>query len=295
MSTAQTVHPQYGPLRGVVRYLQCPTCKAALRVDAHRLLCAVGHSFDIARQGYANLTVGNAAPGTADTSEMVIARELFLGGGHYRPIADLVAAQAVRASSGEAEESDTGLVVDLAGGTGYYLTAVLDRLTRAMGLCVDVSAAALRRAARAHPRAAAVGADVWQPLPIRTAAASVIINVFGPRNATEIERILTNTGQLIVVSPTPEHLHELLEPLDTLSVDPDKSARQAATFARLHQIASERLTYPLRLDHPSVAAIVGMGPTASHAAPAELQEKIAALPELTSVTVAVRVDSYTRG
>ena len=36
----------------------------------------------------------------------------------------------------------------------------------ARGIAIDASPAALRRAARAHERAAAVGADAWKPLPL---------------------------------------------------------------------------------------------------------------------------------
>jgi hypothetical protein len=60
-----------------------------------------------------------------------------------------------------------GIVVDLAGGTGHYLSAVLDVSPHRHGLCVEASTPALRRAARAHSRAAAIGADAWSPLPVR--------------------------------------------------------------------------------------------------------------------------------
>jgi len=61
------------------------------RVDT-QVVCRRGHAFDLARQGYLNLTVGSARHGSADTSTMVSAREQFLAAGHYRPIADELAA-----------------------------------------------------------------------------------------------------------------------------------------------------------------------------------------------------------
>jgi 23S rRNA (guanine745-N1)-methyltransferase len=55
-----------------------------------------------------------------------------------------------------------GLVVDVGAGTGHHLAAVLDALTAHHGVALDVAKAAARRAARAHPRAAAVVCDVWR-------------------------------------------------------------------------------------------------------------------------------------
>ena len=52
---------------------------------------------------------------------MVMARDRFLGGGHYQPIAD-----ALSALAGRTVPDLPGLVLDLAGGTGYYLARVLD-------------------------------------------------------------------------------------------------------------------------------------------------------------------------
>jgi 23S rRNA (guanine745-N1)-methyltransferase len=102
-----------------------------------------------------------------------------------------------------------GLVVDLAGGTGHYLAGVLDALPHRHGVCLDLSVPALRRAARAHPRAAALGADVWQPLPFADRSAALVVSIFGPRNAAETGRVLAPDGTLIIAAPGPRHLGEL--------------------------------------------------------------------------------------
>jgi 23S rRNA (guanine745-N1)-methyltransferase len=105
---------------------------------------------------------------------MVVARDRFLGRGHYQPVA-----ASVRSLAAQCDQREHGLVVDLAGGTGYYLAKILDALPHRHGVCLDLSAPALRRAARAHPRAAAIGADVWQHLPLATDSAAVVLSVFG--------------------------------------------------------------------------------------------------------------------
>ncbi len=85
-------------LADIVDYLICPVCRADVRLDGSTLRCAAGHSFDVAKQGYVSLLVGNRPPGTADSQEMVAARAAFLDQGHYAPLADAVAEAASEAA-----------------------------------------------------------------------------------------------------------------------------------------------------------------------------------------------------
>ncbi|MBO0820551.1 MAG: hypothetical protein J2P26_06835, partial [Nocardiopsaceae bacterium] len=232
--------------------------------DRGQLVCERGHRFDIARQGYVNLVAGRPGPGTGDTAEMVAAREDFLGRGHYRPLATAIAALA-KGAAGD------GLVVDLAGGTGYYLAFVLDSLAGLSmagryGVCLDLSAPALRRAARAHPRAAAVGADAWGSLPLADRSAGLLLSVFGPRNAAEITRVLAPGGTLIIAAPGADHLGELREPLGLIGIDDDKSRRIADAFGGYEAIGGSDgaggsdgtdVRFEMRLGHDDIAALVG--------------------------------------
>ena len=83
---------------------------------------------------------------------------------------------------------------------------------------------AARRAARAHPRAGAAVCDVWRGLPLADACADVVLDVFAPRNGAEFRRVLRPGGRLVVVTPTPAHLAELVPLLGLIGVDPDKDA-----------------------------------------------------------------------
>jgi len=276
-------------LEAAASYLRCPVCGGPVRLGDTQLNCGNGHSFDIARQGYVNLTAGRANPGTADTAAMIAAREEFLGRGHYRPLASALASLAAGG-----EPSGDGLVVDLAGGTGYYLAATLDALPHRHGLCADLSTAALRRAARAHPRAAAIGADVWQQLPLAPASAALVLSVFGPRNAAEIDRVLTAGGVLIIATPGGAHLRELRQPLGLIGVDQRKPQRLAYAFGHYAQLGSQVLNYQLSLDHADLAAVTAMGPSACHIAPGALADRIQALPSPAAVTVDLRISAYRR-
>ncbi|WP_211223848.1 putative RNA methyltransferase [Pseudonocardia asaccharolytica] len=273
-------------LEALLGCLCCPGCAAPLRHERTRLACAAGHSFDIARQGYVNLVAGQTRH-RGDTAGMVAARDRFLSRHHYRPLIDTVTVLAAH------HDPDVpGTVVDLAGGTGRYLAAVLDRLPHRHGVCLEASTAALRRAARAHPRAGAIGADVWRRWPLVAESASIVLNVFAPRNRSEIRRVLAPGGILITATPTADHLRELIDPLGMTTVDPNKSERLAADLRGFAPLDAQLVTYRMGLDHEDARTLAGMGPTAHHVSEDELDRRVAGLPELTGVTFAVEVAVY---
>jgi 23S rRNA (guanine745-N1)-methyltransferase len=219
---------------------------------------------------------------------MVTARERFLSGRHYEPIADAVAAAA-----GYAQIAAAGIAVELAAGTGYYLARLADAQPRGIGIAMDIARPALQRAARCHPRVVAVGWDVWRRLPIADRSVAVVLSVFGPRNALEIKRILRPGGAIVIVTPLPEHLNELRDPLGLVGIDPLKPSRLSASFDPVAQLESEvRCEYSIMLSRTDCLALAEMGPSAHHSTPAQLAERADRLDELTEVSVAVRVSTY---
>ncbi|MFU8870729.1 putative RNA methyltransferase [Micromonospora sp. SL4-19] len=279
----------------ILARLRCPVCAEPLAETtagtARALRCPRRHSFDVARQGYVNLLAGRA-PHTGDSAEMVAARADFLAAGHYDAVAAALAA-ATREIVYGASPAPGGaypLVVDAGAGTGWYLAAVLAALPDAVGLALDVAKPALRRAARAHPRAAAALADTWQRLPLADHSATVLLNVFAPRNGPEFHRVLDPAGALLVVTPAVDHLAELVDALDLLRVDPAKADRVAGSLAaHFTQESGTEHRARLALTRTEVATLVGMGPSAWHTDPARLAERIATLSEPVPVTLAVRL------
>jgi 23S rRNA (guanine745-N1)-methyltransferase len=181
-------------------------------------------------------------------------------------------------------------VVDAGAGPGHYLTAVLDALPAADGLAIDSSAPALRRAARCHPRAQAVGWDLREPLPLVDGCAGVLLNVFAPRNGAEYARVLRADGALVVVTPGPGHLGELVAALGLISVDADKPARLATALAPWFVVGEpHRVSARVRLRHPAAAGVVSMGPNAHHLASGELAARLTSLPDPVEVSLEVDV------
>jgi SAM-dependent methyltransferase len=274
-------------LDDVIGYLACPYCADGLARAGGSLRCAAGHTFDIARQGYVSLLPAGATGGAGDSAAMVAARAEFLAAGHFAPLAHELTGAV------DLPDGVPGCVADAGAGTGYFLAAVLDRWPGRAGLALDVSKFALRRAARAHPRIGAAGCDVWRQLPVADGAAAALLSVFAPRNGAELRRVLHPRGQLLVVTPEPGHLGELIGPLGLLRVDRHKDERLAAQLGGHFAVSARRPhVRRLRLSHPEVAALVAMGPSARHLEAGPLAARLAVLPDPVPVTVDVTLTAY---
>jgi 23S rRNA (guanine745-N1)-methyltransferase len=270
----------------VLPILRCPVCGGELsRVEAS-LRCRDGHSFDIARQGYASLTVG-VRPASGDDAPMVQARRSLLETGVYAPIR----AELVRLAAGPERPPST--VVDAGCGTGYYLAGLIDALPSARGLGLDSSTYALRAAAKAHPRAAAVACDLFGPLPVASASVDLVLDVFAPRNPGEFRRVLHPDGVLVVTRPTDRHLAQLRRDVEGMvGIDPEKEERLQRTlepyFEAIHTVSSE---YTVRLTPAEAADLVLMTPSARHLSSNDLDRDAAgALP--TEVDISVLTTAY---
>jgi len=260
-------------------------CRTTLSLQAAVVRCIRGHTYDVARHGYVSLLTGAGSASHADTPGMVAARERFLAGGHY----DHFTSGITRAA---ATVGADGFVVDAGAGTGRHLAAVVDRVG-ADGIALDLSKHAARRAARAHPRVGAVVCDTWQALPVRDGVASLVLDVFAPRNPPEFHRVLRPGGHLIVVTARADHLRELTDPLGLLTVAPDKDQRTddvlTSRFRLLDRVA---LTAHLELPHDAVNDLVQMGPNAWHTDPETVRRRIADMPGPVQVTAAASLSVY---
>ncbi len=268
----------------VLDLLACPHCGSSFVRDERSVRCRSGHTFDLARPGHLNL-LGHAPPANADTAEMVVTRDRFLGGGAYVGLAGALAGAAFDLG----QRSST--VIEVGAGTGYYLAAVVEACG-GRGLALDVSPAAARRAARAHVRIGSVVADAWRPLPVRDGVADLVLSVFAPRNPPEFARMLTATGTVLIAAPLPEHLAELRADLGLLTIEADKQTRIEATMVgSFEPVATDECRYQVALDAAAVADLILMGPNAFHQERPSLLER---LPARSTVTVAVGLSAWRR-
>jgi 23S rRNA (guanine745-N1)-methyltransferase len=217
---------------------------------------------------------------------MVEARSAFLAAGHFDPLAEAVS---------DAVGAGEGPVVEIGAGTAFYLAKVLTGRPASIGVAVDISVPASRRAAKAHPRAGAVVADAWGRLPLADGSAEAVLVVFAPRGAAELARLLPAGGRLVVATPAPDHLRELVGPLGLRDIEPGKRERLLTTLAPWFELpGAQQVRTRLRLGRSDVLHLASMGPSAFHTDRSELGSRVDELILPADVTLSVTVSRFTR-
>lgn len=179
--------------------LLCPVCGEKLNVDGGRYVCARGHSFDIARQGYVNLLpVGSKhSRNPGDTREQVRARREFLEAGFYAPIAEALVETA-------RELGVDGELLDVGCGEGYYSA----RLADALGLPLtglDISKEAVRCAAGKYKGKRWLCATAAH-IPVEDGSVCVLTSLFSVTLPGEFARVLRRGGYFFQVLAAEDHL-----------------------------------------------------------------------------------------
>ncbi|MCG7259820.1 methyltransferase domain-containing protein [Corynebacterium aurimucosum] len=267
--------------------------------DFSRLVSETGHSYDVAKQGYVTLAAGAGLKHQGDDAAMVTARETYLAMGHFAPFVEAVTGAVQDSLESQDAAQQAGLnedtapsLLEVGAGTGYYLAHTLDSIEGARGVGLDISTHAAKHLAKSHERVGAVVADVWERLPLKDDSIHAISVVFAPRNPAEFQRVLAPGGEVIVLTPQSGHLDELREPLGILGVEEGKVDRLYAQAEGFLEQAADPvdISFPIVLDKASIAAQVGMSPSARHISPEELAERMASLPQTLTVTAHARLD-----
>lgn len=194
----------------------CPLCGGPLLQLGSALRCAKGHSFDLAKEGYAHLlpVQKKRTRDPGDSKEMVDARARFLEAGHYELFARTLAGlcvQAARTQKGPLH------ILDMGCGEGYYSRAIADELDRQglkfelLGL--DIAKPAVRRAAKHAPKHCRYAVASCFACPVQTGWADVTVNVFAPFAQEETLRVLRPGGVFLYAVPGARHLFGLKEVL----------------------------------------------------------------------------------
>lgn len=187
---------------------RCPVCAGGLQRCDRRYVCANGHSFDRAREGYVYLLPANQkhskAPG--DDKKMVAARTRFLSGDRYAPLRDTLA---------ELIDLYAGVhpaVLDAGCGEGYYTASFETVVSGKQGILagIDLSKEAVKKAAK-RCRASELAVASLYRLPLADSSVDMIVNCFSPLAEREFFRAIKSGGKFIYVVPGPKHLWEMKE------------------------------------------------------------------------------------
>jgi 23S rRNA (guanine745-N1)-methyltransferase len=170
--------------------------------DGQRMLCARGHSFDIARSGYINLLQPqdrrSKQPG--DTAEAIAGRRRLHDLGVTEPLLATIV-DFVGAKPGD-------VALDAGCGEGFYPgNLALRTSVEAHG--IDISIPAVDAAARRYPGCEWIVANADRFVPYADRSFSIVLSITARMNAGEFRRVLRDDGRLLVAIPAPDDLVEL--------------------------------------------------------------------------------------
>lgn len=220
---------------------RCPLCQQPLILQPTntQLICRNNHQFDRAKQGYFNLLPvqhkKSKVPG--DSKEMIVARENFLAGNYYLPLAKKLA-NIVNELLNERVEPTA--ILDIGCGEGYYSRVIADH-NNSDQYGFDISKPAVQKAARKH-KDGHYSVASSEHIPLLGASIDLAFKVYAPVSDRELQRVVKANGFMVNVTPAPRHLWQLREfiydnvrPHDTVDT----------TFEGFNKISSEQFNYDI--------------------------------------------------
>jgi 23S rRNA (guanine745-N1)-methyltransferase len=173
----------------------------------------------VARSGYVNLLQpqDRRSRAAGDSRAAIEARASLLAGGVGRTLIDAIANRAATL-----DLPDRPVAVDLGCGSGDALAALTGRAGTGIG--IDVSIAAVERAARHFPDRLWVVANADRRLPLMDRSVDIVLSLHGRRNPLEVARVLAATGYLVVAVPAADDLIELRELVQGQPLERDRAS-----------------------------------------------------------------------
>jgi 23S rRNA (guanine745-N1)-methyltransferase len=229
-----------------ITLLLCPVrdCHLALLRDARRVLCARGHSFDIARSGYINLLQpqDRRSKHPGDTTDAIAGRRRLHDSGVTGPLLHAIAK--ILAAS------PTDTVLDAGCGEGFYLGALAGQ-TGCDAHGVDISIPAVDLAARRYPACEWIVANPDRFAPYADRSFSIVMSITARMNVDEFRRVLRDDGRLLIALPAPNDLVELR------GTGRDRVARTMETLASGFALVDQsRVTTTADLDAVAVQDVL---------------------------------------
>lgn len=254
-------------------HLTCPVCDRRLEREGATFRCAVGHSFDIAREGYVNLLISRHRPRglQGDLPQMLRSRRRFLEEGYYAALLDHLSALVLELLDGR--DRDNPCLVELGCGEGYYIggiaRALRERSRRTHQIFgMDLSKDAVRMAAKRYPEATFFVGDINRRIYLPDASVDILLNIFAPRNPSEFGRILAPGGHAVIVIPAPHHLRSLREEFGLLEIQEEKEQLLLDRFSVGFRLLNRtELEFRLELPPGAVEDLIAMGPSQWHREP----------------------------
>ncbi|CAM4114307.1 rRNA (guanine-N1)-methyltransferase [Streptococcus penaeicida] len=259
------------------KYFTCPICQEQLKLTGKSLICPKNHTFDLAKQGYANLIL-NAKKDPHYDKESFIRRSHILEAGYYQHI--------LNAISQELPQDQPVTILDVACGEGYYARTLAQTPTNQI-LAFDLSKDSILMAAKKDPqRLVTWFVGDLAKLPLAEQSVDIIIDVFSPANYQEFKRVLKPGGKIIKAVTASDHLKELRQAAADQLLHQDYSNDSVINhFAQAYpdyQVVHRSQTYPI--NQADLADFIEMTPLFFHVDKSQLE-----LENLKEITVAADI------
>lgn len=268
----------------------CPMDATRLEQQQRSLICAQGHTFDLAKTGYVNLlpVQNKRSKDPGDSKEMVAARQTFLNQQHYYPLVKAIIDTAPAGFWQQAELS----VLDAGCGEGYYLQQIgqvlAEQSLQPERIGLDISKWAIMAASKRDKQVSwIVGSNAALPMP--EARVDGVLCLFGFPVFSEFARVLKDGGYMLLVESGEDHLIELREILYPSIHDYKATFKDGVAGFECH--SEHKLNYRFELtSQVAIQQLLSMTPHI-HKASYEGREAVKAL-ESISVTADIKLRWY---
>jgi 23S rRNA (guanine745-N1)-methyltransferase len=193
-------------LKDIKEILICPICREELNVYENSVRCLNNHTFNISKQGELFLlNTSHFKPSAIYDKELFQNRRDFVRGRFY----ENVYSEIIKNIKNQSSEKDL-IILDIGCGEGMhdeFVSQNLDIKHKFIG--IDNSKDAINMATDfTSDNLLFMVADVTN-LPLKDKSVDVVVDILSPFNESEINRVLSNNGVFIKVSPKEQYLAEL--------------------------------------------------------------------------------------
>lgn len=229
----------------------CPVCGGKLEAGERGAACALGHSFDRARQGYLPLLLSHKMhsklPG--DTKEMVESRRRFLEAGYYECFRDALCGLAADCLKEVAISPKDAVILDAVCGEGYYTEALQRAFPEALLCAFDISKAAVKAAAGKYKGISFAVSSSFS-IPMANSSCDLLIDVFSPLAQEEFLRVIKPGGFFLYAVPGERHLLGLKE---ILYERPYENQRQDTEYPGFSFVSRQEVKREIQIPNAQTA------------------------------------------
>ncbi|MBP3038745.1 methyltransferase domain-containing protein [Bacillaceae bacterium Marseille-Q3522] len=238
----------------------CPVCGGDMKiVSSKSLVCVNGHLFDLAKQGYVNLTTH---PVTVKyDKKLFTARKTVMDSGFFTPLIKQISEYIKK----EFDNNQKINILDAGCGEGSHLAAIKNNIDlqhkSAAIVGIDLAKEGISKAAKNHPEIIWCVADLANS-PFKDHTFHVILNILSPANYTEFHRLLNENGIVMKVIPQRDYLKELREIFFAGQEKQAYSSENTQEIFSTHfeVIEKQPLRYCVNVDQSTLEPLIRMTP-----------------------------------